>query len=294
MAGTLITGANGQLGKSLRKIADKMPGKLFFTDIEELDICNRDAVNDYIKSGDIDLIINCAAYTAVDKAEDEPDMAAMINSGAAGILAEAARNNGALLLHVSTDYVFDGKGPRPYKESDGTAPASVYGKTKLAGEKAIEKSGCRYIIIRTAWLYSEDGNNFLKTIIRLAGEKDVINVVFDQTGTPTYAGDLANAISEIVSHKDDSEFCKKAENKIYHFSNEGVCSWYDFALEIVEMSNISTVRVEPVTSKQFVSKATRPAYSVLDKGLIKSIYCLNIPHWKSSLEKCINSLNNIK
>ncbi|MDD3034975.1 MAG: dTDP-4-dehydrorhamnose reductase [Bacteroidales bacterium] len=292
MASTLITGANGQLGRSLREIAGKLPGTLHFTDIGELDICDKSALNEYVKTNHIDIIINCAAYTAVDKAEDEPEIAAMINSRAPGILAETARENGALLVHISTDYVFDGKGPRPYKESDRTSPTSVYGKTKLAGEKAIEESGCRYIIIRTAWLYSEYGNNFAKTIIRLAKERDVVSVVFDQTGTPTYAGDLADAIAEVVSHKDDPEFHKKGENRIYHFSNEGVCSWYDFALEIVERAGIKTATVKPVTSDQFPSKASRPAYSVLDKGQIKNIYGLTIPHWKIPLKKCIDSLNN--
>jgi len=294
MASTLITGANGQLGRSLRDIADKLPGTLHFTDIGELDICDRSAVNEYVKTNHIDLIINCAAYTAVDKAEDEPEIAAMINARAPGILAEAARENGALLIHTSTDYVFDGKGPRPYKESDSTFPASVYGKTKLAGEKAVEESGCRYIIIRTAWLYSEYGNNFAKTIIRLAKERDMVGVVFDQTGTPTYAGDLADAIAEVATHKDDPEFQRNGEKKIYHFSNEGVCSWYDFALEIVERAGIKTATVKPVTSDQFPSKATRPAYSVLDKGLIKSTYSITIPYWKISLKKCLDSLNNNK
>ena len=294
MAATLITGANGQLGRSLRDIADKLPGTLHFTDIGELDICDRSAVNEYVKTNHIDLIINCAAYTAVDKAEDEPEVAAGINAQAPGILAEAARENGALLIHTSTDYVFDGKGPRPYKESDSTSPASVYGKTKLAGEKAVEESGCRYIIIRTAWLYSEYGSNFAKTIIRLAKERDMVSVVFDQTGTPTYAGDLASAIAEVVSHKDDPEFHRNGEKRIYHFSNEGVCSWYDFALEIVERAGIKTATVKPVTSDQFPSKATRPAYSVLDKGLIKSTYGITIPYWKISLKKCIDSLNNNK
>ncbi len=291
MASTLITGANGQLGRSLRDIAEKLPGTLHFTDIGELDICDRSAVNEYVKTNHIDLIINCAAYTAVDKAEDEPEIAAMINSQAPGILAEAARENDALLIHTSTDYVFDGKGPRPYKESDSTSPASVYGKTKLAGEKAVEESGCRYIIIRTAWLYSEYGSNFAKTIIRLAKERDMVGVVFDQTGTPTYAGDLADAIAEVVSHKDDTEFHRNGEKRIYHFSNEGVCSWYDFALEIVERAGIKNATVKPVTSDQFPSKASRPAYSVLDKGLIKSIYGITIPYWKISLKKCIDSLN---
>lgn len=294
MASTLITGANGQLGRSLRDIAEKLPGTLHFTDIGELDVCNRSAVNEYVKANHVDLIINCAAYTAVDKAEDEPESARSINSDAAAILADAAVENGALLIHISTDYVFDGKGPRPYRESDSTSPASVYGKTKLAGEKAVEGSGCRYIIIRTAWLYSEYGNNFVKTIIRLARERDLISVVFDQTGTPTYAGDLANVIAEVVSHKDDPEFHKNGEKRIYHFSNEGVCSWYDFALEIVERTGIKTAMVKPVTSDQFPSKASRPAYSVLDKGLIKSVYGITIPHWKISLKKCIDSLNNNK
>lgn len=291
----LVTGANGQLGSELKELfSAKSINNVLFTDQAELDITCKDAVLSFLKSNNISIIINCAAYTAVDKAEDEPEVARRINSDAAAILAEAAKENSALLVHISTDYVFNGNGPRPYRESDSTSPASVYGKTKLAGEKAVEESGCRYIIIRTAWLYSEYGNNFAKTIIRLAQERGLVSVVFDQTGTPTYAGDLANAIAEVVSHKDDPEFHKNGEKRIYHFSNEGVCSWYDFALEIVERAGIKTATVKPVTSDQFPSKASRPAYSVLDKGLIKSIYGITIPHWKISLIKCIDSLNNNK
>jgi dTDP-4-dehydrorhamnose reductase len=291
MAGTLITGANGQLGNELRVISEQLPSPIYFTDIAELDICDSKAVQSFVNRNNIDTIINCAAYTAVDKAEDEPALVSKINAGAPGILAAAAASAGALLIHVSTDYVFDGKGPKPYKESDITGPVSVYGLTKLEGEKNIERSGCRYIIIRTAWLYSAFGNNFAKTILRLAKEKDSINVVFDQVGTPTYAADLASAIVKIVGCKDDQYSRKNNENKIYHFSNEGVCSWYDFALEIVQKTGLKTCRIMPVTSDKFPSKAVRPSFSVLDKGLIKSTYNMEIPHWREALDRCMQILN---
>jgi len=291
MAGTLITGGNGQLGNELRTISVQLPSPLYFTDVAELDICDREAVESFVKAKEIDLIINCAAFTAVDRAEDEPEIAGQINSVAPGILGRAAAASGALLIHISTDYVFDGNGPRPYKESDKAAPMSVYGRTKLAGEVAIVKSGCRFIIIRTAWLYSIFGNNFAKTIIRLAKERSSVNVVFDQIGTPTYAADLASSIATIVSHKDDAGFIGRAENRIYHFTDEGVCSWYDFAMEIVESAAIDGCRIYPVTSDKFPAKAARPAFSVLDKYLIKETYGIEIPHWKESLHKCINLLN---
>lgn len=289
MTGTLVTGSNGQLGNELRAIENKLPGIVYYTDIEELDICNKEAVIQFIKKNNIDLIVNCAAYTAVDKAEDEPAVAYKLNAEAPGFLAEAARENNTLLIHISTDYVFDGKGPKPYKESDITAPVSEYGKTKLAGEKAIENSGCRYLILRTSWLYSIYGNNFVKTIVRLAREKQELKVVFDQTGTPTFAADLALAIAEISAHKDDTFYIKNAENQIYNFSNEGVCSWYDFAVEIIKFTS-NTLPIHPVRSEEFPSKVARPAFSVLDKTLIKKVYGINIPHWRDSLEKCMKVL----
>lgn len=293
MSRILVTGSNGQLGSELRKYFEQknIISSIFYTDIQELDICNIDAVRHFVKENNIDIIINCAAYTAVDKAEDNPEAAMAVNGDAPGILAAIAAERGALMVHISTDYVFNGNGPRPYDESHDTDPLSVYGRTKLAGEKAIEKSGCSYIIIRTAWLYSIFGGNFVKTIRRLALEKDKINVVFDQIGTPTNAEDLAFAIGVIVeqSEKGKGEFKNKINN-IYHFSNEGVCSWYDFAIDIVNYSDLEC-RILPVTSEAFPSKAVRPAFSVLNKTKIKQTFGIEIPHWHTSLLRCIEKLD---
>jgi dTDP-4-dehydrorhamnose reductase len=291
MANILITGSNGQLGRELRDIwSDGAPGieiktnanKLFFKDVSELDITDRDAVEKYVSKEKIEIIVNCAAYTAVDKAEDDIKMATAVNTDAAKNLAEASAklNSGPLLIHVSTDYVFDGKGHKPYREDDVCNPAGVYGRTKYEGEREIQKSGCNYMIIRTSWLYSTYGTNFVKTITRLAGERDSLNVVFDQIGTPTYAGDLAEAIEAIVKKYIGA---KSEEQKrlcgIYHFSNEGVCSWYDFAMEIVAQTG-SNCKVNPVTSEMFPAKAHRPHYSVLDKSKIKATFGIEIPHWR--------------
>ncbi len=293
MSRILVTGSNGQLGSELRKYFEQknIISSIFYTDIQELDICNIDEVRHFVKENNIDIIINCAAYTAVDKAEDNPEAAMAVNGDAPGILAAIAAERGALMVHISTDYVFNGNGPRPYDESHDTDPLSVYGRTKLAGEKAIEKSGCSYIIIRTAWLYSIFGGNFVKTIRRLALEKDKINVVFDQIGTPTNAEDLAFAIGVIVeqSEKGKGEFKNKINN-IYHFSNEGVCSWYDFAIDIVNYSDLEC-RILPVTSEAFPSKAVRPAFSVLNKTKIKQTFGIEIPHWHTSLLRCIEKLD---
>ncbi len=291
MANILITGSNGQLGSELRDIwPDGTPdieiktnaNKLFFTDVSELDITDREAVEKFVSKEKIEVIVNCAAYTAVDKAEDDIKMATAVNTDAAKNLAEASakRNSGPLLIHVSTDYVFDGKGYKPYREDDVCNPAGVYGRTKHEGEREIQKSGCNYVIIRTSWLYSTYGTNFVKTITRLARERDSLNVVFDQIGTPTYAGDLAKAIDTIVKRYIGA---KSEEQKrlcgIYHFSNEGVCSWYDFAKEIVAQTG-SNCKVNPVTSEMFPAKAPRPHYSVLDKSKIKATFGIEIPHWR--------------
>lgn len=288
MGGILVTGANGQLGCELRR---HFESGAFYTDIAELDICNVDAVRRYVTGNKIEVIINCAAYTAVDKAEDEVAVAQRVNGEAPGILAAVAAEVGALLIHISTDYVFEGNGTHPYKEDDLTSPLSVYGRTKLAGENVIVASGCRYIIIRTSWLYSLYGGNFVKTILRLASERETLSVVFDQIGTPTNAADLAAVIGIIVGQNSNKKYnISNKINSIYHFSNEGVCSWYDFAEEIVSYSGLKC-NVLPVTSEMFPTKAHRPSYSVLDKGKIKAAFGVEIPHWRSSLHDCLKNLN---
>lgn len=286
MANILVTGANGQLGSELRKIGFTALDDVFFTDVAELDITSYEAVAKFVDEHEIDTIVNCAAYTAVDKAEDEPESAAKINTEAVANLARVANKQDCLLIHVSTDYVFDGTGEKPYMEKDSPCPVSVYGKTKLAGEEAIKKSGCLYIIIRTAWLYSAFGNNFVKTILRLAGERSEINVVSDQVGSPTYAEDLARAIVTIMENDDRGMF-----EGIYHFSDEGVCSWYDFACEIVKISGLPC-RVNPVTTAEYPAKTKRPAYSVLDKTKIKKTFGVAVPSWQESLSACMEELKS--
>lgn len=283
MANILVTGANGQLGSELQKTGFTVLDEVFYTDVAELDITDYSAVERFIKEKEIDTIINCAAYTAVDKAEEEPELAAKINTQAVANLAKAAAKEDCLLIHISTDYVFDGTAAKPYTEKDKTCPVSVYGETKLAGEEAILKSRCFYIIIRTAWLYSEYGNNFLKTILRLAAERPEINVVNDQIGTPTYAGDLARAIVKIMENDERVEY-----EGIYHYSNDGVCSWYDFATEIVKRSGLDC-KVNPVTTAEYPTRTKRPAYSVLDKTKIKHIFEVEVPDWKDALERCMEA-----
>lgn len=283
MANILVTGANGQLGSELQKTGFTVLDEVFYTDVAELDITDYSAVERFIKEKEIDTIINCAAYTAVDKAEEEPELAAKINTQAVANLAKAAAKEDCLLIHISTDYVFDGTATKPYTEKDKTCPVSVYGETKLAGEEAILKSRCFYIIIRTAWLYSEYGNNFLKTILRLAAERPEINVVNDQIGTPTYAEDLARAIVKIMENDERAEY-----EGIYHYSNDGVCSWYDFATEIVKRSGLDC-KVNPVTTAEYPTRTKRPAYSVLDKTKIKHIFEVEVPDWKDALERCMEA-----
>lgn len=282
MANILVTGSNGQLGSELREIGFSALDEVFFTDVAELDITDYGAVERFVKEHDIDTIINCAAYTAVDKAEDEPELAARINTEAVANLAKAAANADCMLIHISTDYVFDGTASSPYTEKDKPCPVSVYGKTKLAGEKAILTSGCFHIIIRTAWLYSSYGHNFVKTILRLADERPEINVVADQVGTPTYAADLAQAIVDIMASEERIE-----HEGIYHFSNEGICSWYDFATEIVRLGG-KDCKVNPVTTAEYPTKTRRPAYSVLDKTKIKKILHVRVPEWKEALQRMMS------
>lgn len=285
MSKILVTGANGQLGRSIQSMAERHPSlEFFFTDIDTLDICDQEAIDAYIRDNRIRYIVNAAAYTAVDKAETEKTQANRINHYAVRMLGEVAEATGAKIIHISTDYVFDGKNYRPYVETDHTSPMSVYGWTKLAGENALKEVCTNYMIIRTSWLYSEYGNNFVKTMIRLGNEKDELSVVFDQVGTPTYAGDLAEAILTIIEAGSEGLFVAG----VYHYSNEGVCSWYDFALKIMKLNELSC-RVKPIETKDYPTPAVRPAYSVFNKSKIKETYGLLIPHWEESLRRMINS-----
>lgn len=279
----LVTGANGQLGNEMRRISAGSRDHYIFTDVAELDITDASAVSDMVKGNDVEVIVNCAAYTNVDKAEDDEATADLLNNVAVRNLAEAAAAADALLIHVSTDYVFSGNGCTPYTEDSPVEPLGAYGRTKLAGEKSLAASGCRYMIFRTAWLYSPFGKNFVKTMRKLTAEKDTLNVVFDQVGTPTYAGDLAALICKVISER------MTDRQGIYHFSDEGVCSWYDFAVEICSLSgNVCDIR--PCHSDEFPSRVKRPHFSVLDKTLVKNTFGIGIPYWKDSLKKCIDEL----
>ena len=293
----LVTGANGQLGSELRHTATRGNDSYIFADVvmaegvatTYLDITDRKAVRTFVTENDINIIINCAAYTNVEKAEEESEKAMLLNATAPENLAQAMKEVEGLLIHMSTDYVFGGDGDKPYTEEQPTAPTSVYGTTKLRGEEAIESSGCSYIIIRTAWLYSTYGNNFLKTMLRLTSERERISVVDDQIGTPTYAADLAATIIAIIESG-------KAEHNvgIYHFSNEGVCSWYDFAREIARVAGNTHCEICPCLSSEYPSKVTRPAYSVLDKGKIRRTFNVAVPYWTESVARCINKLMSKK
>ena len=284
----LVTGANGQLGSELKRLEDINPNenfKFFFTDVGTLDITDIDSLDDYVKRNSIKYIINCAAYTAVDKAEDDVEFCYKINRDAVINLGTVAADNKAKMIHVSTDYVFDGTGNRPYVETDPVNPQSVYGKSKQEGEAELQKVCPDAVIIRTAWLYSIYGNNFVKTMIRLGKECDELNVVADQTGTPTNAADLANAIGKILEYSIGNEF----KGGIYHFSDEGVTTWYDFTLAIHKDAGV-TCKVNPITTDQYPTKAARPKYSVLDKTKIKETFGINIPSWEDSLAVCVKEL----
>ena len=286
MNNILVTGANGQLGNEMRRRAAAVSRCAYlFTDVEELDITDLDAVRRCMAEHCIAAVVNCAAYTNVDKAEDDAARADAINHLAVGNLATACRETGAALLHVSTDYVFGGTGNLPFREEDAVAPLGVYGQTKWAGEQAVVASGCRHLIFRTAWLYSAVGNNFVKTMRRLTAERDRLTVVFDQVGTPTYAGDLADLLFHITE-----EGLYAQMQGTYHFSNEGVCSWYDFAREIAALSG-RTCDIQPCHSDEFPSRVRRPAFSVLDKTKVKRDFHWTIPYWKDSLVKCIKELD---
>ncbi len=282
----LVTGANGQLGNELQLISPDNPQhRFFFTDVETLDITRSDDIHSFFSNNPVEAVINCAAYTAVDKAEQEFEKAMQINAIASGNLAKACKKFHSILIHISTDYVFDGKGYRPYVETDPVNPVSAYARTKWAAEEEISKVDGNTIILRTSWLYSSFGNNFVKTILKYAKERGVLNVVFDQTGTPTYARDLAHAIVSILSYDHP---CEGVE--IYHYSNEGVVSWYDFAKTIVELSNLSC-DINPIETRDYPLPAVRPFYSVLNKTKIRQRFQLKIPYWRDSLKECIQLLN---
>lgn len=277
----LITGCNGQLGNEIQQLEKQATQhKWFNTDIQELDITNEEAVCQYVNQHQIDGIINCAAYTAVDKAESNQHLAHLLNAEAPKYLASAIAKRQGWMVQISTDYVFDGTHHIPYKETDTTCPNSVYGTTKLAGEIAVQNNCTKHLIIRTAWLYSSFGNNFVKTMIKLGKEKNELGVIFDQIGTPTYAGDLAQAIMTIIE--------KGIVPGIYHFTNEGVISWYDFTKAIHRIAGITNCYVKPLHTYEYPTPAARPHYSVLDKTKIKDTYHIDIAHWEESLTKMIN------
>ena len=281
----LITGCNGQLGSEIRLLEGNYPENTFFnTDIEELDISDQNAVSNYVDSHDISGIINCAAYTAVDKAESDKELCTTLNVMAPAFLAAAIEKRGGWMIHISTDYVFNGHAYEPYQEDATPSPDSVYGSTKLASEFGVQKFCSRAMIIRTAWLYSSFGHNFVKTMLRLGNEKNELGVVFDQIGSPTYAADLAQAILDIVS--------KGIKPGVYHYTNEGVASWYDFAKAIHRIAGVSSCTVRPIHTNEYPTAATRPAFSVLDKTKIKETFSITIPHWEESLARCITLLTN--
>lgn len=280
----LVTGCKGQLGNEIQLLAPKYAETchFFFTDKEELDITNRKAVYAFIEQNHISIVINCAAFTAVDKAEDNAELCDLLNHVAPGYLAEAVASVGGSMIQVSTDYVFDGTGCTPYKEDDATNPQTVYGRTKLAGEESVIRSCAGSMVIRTAWLYSTFGNNFVKTMIRLGKERDALAVVFDQIGSPTYARDLARSIMQIVD--------KGIIPGVYHFTNEGVCSWYDFTRAIHRLEGIDSCKVSPIHTEDYPVPAQRPHYSVLDKSKIKETFGIDIRWWEDALKECIKEL----
>ena len=283
----LITGCNGQLGNEMQLLEEANPQHTYFnTDVVELDITDSAAIEKFVNEHQIDGIVNCAAYTAVDKAEDNQELCRLLNTVAPGYLAAAVEKRGGWLIQVSTDYVFDGTNHTPYTEDEPTCPNSVYGSTKLEGEKAAQQACSRTMIVRTAWLYSTFGNNFVKTMIRLGKEKPELGVIFDQIGTPTYARDLAVALFAAIN--------QGVVPGIYHFSNEGVISWYDFTKAIHRIAGITSCHVRPLHTAEYPTPANRPHYSVLDKTKIKKTYNIEVPYWEESLKECILKLINRK
>lgn len=285
----LITGSNGQLGSEIKELVSEFENlECIFKDLPELDICDIDMLTTIIIDQHINAVINCAAYTSVDQSEENPEIAEQVNVKGVLNLVNALKKINGKLIHISTDYVFDGNHSQPYKESDSVSPIGVYGETKRAGELAVLNSSIDAIVIRTSWLYSYYGNNFVKTMLRLGNEKESINVVFDQIGTPTYAKDLAKTCLNILSNAGSTNISKKGS--LYHFSNEGVSSWYDFATAIMEISNIDC-KVVPIETKDYPTQAIRPLYSVLDNYKIKSDFKVTIHNWRDSLANCLRKIN---
>jgi dTDP-4-dehydrorhamnose reductase len=284
----LITGSKGQLGSELQSLAETSPHHFDFTDIDELNITEEAEIDSYFSNNKFDIVINCAAYTAVDLAEKEIDRALLINSTAPRLLAEKCRLTQSAMIHISTDFVFDGNNCKPYREDDPIAPVNVYGQTKYEGELRVLKENPRSLIIRTSWLYSTHGDNFVKTMIRLGKTRDELGVIFDQVGSPTYAADLAQAMLQII---DRLKGLPEGDEKwgTYHYSNEGVASWYDFAYEIFKLNKMNVALI-PIRTKDYPTPARRPFFSVMDKSKIKTAFDLRIPHWKESLGKCISLL----
>ena len=287
----LVTGSNGQLGSEIKDLELKFTNfNFFFMDLPELDICNSSQLNIFIKDNNINTVINCAAYTAVDKAENNSDITKKVNATGVLNLVNALEKVGGKLIHISTDYVFDGNNFLPYQELDQVNPIGVYGNTKRSGELAVINSDIDGIVIRTSWLYSAYGNNFVKTMLRLGNQRDELNVIFDQVGTPTNASDLAKTCLDILSSKKQSKM--NSNGKIYHFSNEGVASWYDFSIAIMTLGEVNC-HIKPIETKDYPTKAKRPHYSVLNKSKIKNDFEIDIPYWRDSLAICISKLNKI-
>jgi len=288
MSNILVTGANGQLGSEIKELSNDYTANYFFTDRDSLDITDKNRLIDYIQKNDIDAIINCAAYTAVDKAESDIENADKVNYLAVKYMAEIAKEKNIRFVHVSTDYVFDGKNYKPYTEDDSVSPNGIYGKTKLDGEKVLQEiNPANSIIIRTSWVYSSYGANFVKTMLRLGKEKEQLGVIFDQVGTPTYAKDLAQTILEILPKFNNKDV------EIYNYSNEGVLSWYDFAKEIMRMAKLACT-INPIETKEYPTPAIRPHYSLLNKSKIKQAFNITIPYWKDSLDECLKKLGERK
>ncbi len=285
MKTVLVTGANGQLGSEMRRLGELSSNNYIFTDIEELDVTDAEAVQRFVSENGVEVVVNCVAYTNVDKAESDEETAYKVNATAVENIAKAVKSVDGTLFHISTDYVFGTDGNTPRTEEMPLAPLGAYGRTKLAGEEAVQSVGCKAIVIRTAWLYSEFGHNFVKKMLRLTAEKESLKVVFDQVGSPTYAGDLALTIFSIIEGD-----TYNGNEGIYHFSDEGVCSWYDFAVEIARLAGHKNCRIEPCHSNEFPSPVTRPPYSVLDKSKIKSTFGVDIPHWRESLIYCLKRI----
>ena len=285
----LVTGSNGQLGSEIKDLVSKYTNfRFFFMDLPALDICNSIQLDIFFKDKNIDTVINCAAYTAVDKAEQDTEIAEKVNAeGVLNLVNALAKVNGKL-IHISTDYVFDGNSILPYKESDEVNPIGVYGNTKRSGELAVLNSNIDGIVIRTSWLYSSYGNNFVKTMLRLGNNRDELGVIFDQVGSPTSASDLAKTCLDILAYKKESKINSKGQ--LYHFSNEGVASWYDFSIAIMALGNLDC-HVKPIETKDYPTSAKRPYFSVLNKSKIKNDFEIDIPYWRDSLAKCILKLN---